>query len=84
MRCANPPCQVESSYLRSGSLYCIDEVLGPASVRRRFIWLCGTCAPRFVVETWRPPGQQLRPSFLLPAGAPSGEGKLADWIGSDI
>lgn len=69
MRCANPPCKVESSYLRSGSLYSIDEVVAHAGRRRRFIWLCSTCAPHFVVETWRPPGQQLRPSASLPAPA---------------
>ncbi len=63
MRCANPQCQAESDYLRSGRLQWIDEVLAYASVRQgRYIWLCSTCAPEFVVETWRPPGQQLRPS----------------------
>lgn len=62
MRCANAQCQIESDYLRSGSLYAIDEHSVNARGRQsRFIWLCSQCTPRFVVETWRPPGQQLRP-----------------------
>jgi len=62
MRCANSQCEIESDYLRSGSLYAIDEHSVNARGRRsRFIWLCSHCTPRFVVETWRPPGQQLRP-----------------------
>lgn len=63
MLCANPNCRHESHYLRDGSLYCVDdaEVEG-GHQHRRFIWLCKTCAPKFHVETWRPAGEQLRPS----------------------
>lgn len=28
--------------------------------RRRIIWLCPECSRHFTVESWRPPGQQLR------------------------
>lgn len=69
MRCANPKCQAESNYLRDGSLYWIDELLAGSTVpHRRFIWLCSQCSPGFVVETWRPPGQQLlrKPPALVP------------------
>lgn len=63
MRCANPQCQVESNYLRDGSLYWIDELIADSVVpQRRFIWLCSKCSSTFSVETWRPPGQQLRPA----------------------
>ena len=75
MRCANPKCHRESHYLRDGRLYSIDET-NPHTGRthRRFIWLCSTCAPSFVVETWRPPGEQLRPS---PAPLPAGHAEPA-------
>jgi hypothetical protein len=60
MRCANPQCQVESDYLRDGGLYAIDELIPHSKLRQsRFIWLCPRCSEDFVVETWRPAGQQL-------------------------
>ena len=72
MRCANPKCHRESHYLRDGRLYSIDET-NPHTGRsqRRFIWLCSTCAPSFVVETWRPPGEQLRSATSVPPASHS-------------
>jgi hypothetical protein len=64
MQCANPLCSAASKYFRSGSLHCIDCIEQDPSVdgeRRKVIWLCGECTMQFSVETWRPPGQQLRP-----------------------
>lgn len=62
MRCANPECRMESAYLRSGTLHWIEEQRVDAGEKRgRFIWLCSICAPKFVVQSWRPPGQQLQP-----------------------
>lgn len=67
MVCANPRCRRESDYLREGSVYCIDEIQQNTEMtRRRLIWLCGACAPNFVVETWRRPGEQLRSSITGP------------------
>jgi transposase-like protein len=65
MQCANPLCNVESMYFRSGSLHCIDcseenRTKGNGE-QRRLIWLCRECSTRLTVETWRPPGQQMRP-----------------------
>lgn len=69
MRCANPACQAEALYLRSGSIYCIDREVAmhdeqgkgpPARKQRQMIWLCRECSQRCIVETWRQPGQQLR------------------------
>jgi hypothetical protein len=81
MHCANPQCRVESAYLRSGGLYEIHE---DANGRVRFLWLCGRCASQFVVESWRPAGQQLRPTESLrdeghrkPCGSVSGEPVIA-------
>jgi len=60
MRCANPQCQVESNYLRDGGLFAIDDLRPDSNIpQRRFIWLCPRCSEDFVVETWRPAGQQL-------------------------
>lgn len=75
MRCANPLCKVESLYFRSGSLHWIDCVnAGAAHSRvehRRIIWLCGECSRHFLVETWRPAGQQLRPNGAAASGSRS-------------
>ena len=61
MRCANPECRIESAYLRGGTLHWIEEVESAMSGSRgRFIWLCNRCAPMFVVQNWRPPGERLR------------------------
>jgi hypothetical protein len=68
MRCANPACGAETLYLRSGKIYAVD-FLGRSGgagecqiIQRRVIWLCDACTEEFAVETWRPPGQQVRPS----------------------
>lgn len=34
-------------------------------ILRRVIWLCDACMESFAVDTWRPPGEQLRPSRRL-------------------
>jgi hypothetical protein len=61
MRCANPECRTESNYFRGGALGWIDDNLGEdAVVKGRFIWLCPACVQEFVIERWRPPGEQLR------------------------
>lgn len=74
MRCANPQCNAEALYLRSGSIYCVDrpgkhhsrlpeEAMGEEPMdagQRHIIWLCRKCSERCVVETWRPAGEQIR------------------------
>ena len=64
MRCGNPECKMESLYLRSGSLYYISvrgtTGTSPEDEHKSLIWLCSECSIHFVVETWRPAGQQLR------------------------
>lgn len=71
MWCANPECRLESSYLRSGCLYWIDEHPANGEVTKgRFIWLCRMCIAEFVVETWRPPGQQIQRRSSAHAGTP--------------
>jgi hypothetical protein len=64
MKCANPICGFEALYFRSGSLHYINfpDVVrdGLAAAPRKLIWLCRECTTLWSVETWRPPGQQLR------------------------
>jgi transposase-like protein len=64
MQCGNPECKTETLYLRSGSIYYISLRDTTGAFRdaehKRLIWLCSECSRHFVVETWRPAGQQLR------------------------
>lgn len=74
MRCANQTCSSESLYLRDGGLYWInpdrDEYWCPQEERtRKIVWLCRECSKHFVVETWRPPGEQIRSRESEGAGA---------------
>jgi hypothetical protein len=68
LKCVNPACSAETLYLRSGSLYAVDFLSGAGdagecqSIHRKFVWLCDACASHFAVETWRPPGEQVRRS----------------------
>ena len=72
MQCANPMCDAETLYFRSGSLHTIDYFgdaeVGNAEIKQRIIWLCGECSARFAVEVWRPPGQQLRSQLVGVSG----------------
>jgi hypothetical protein len=77
MTCANPSCGAQTLYLRSGAIFAVDfpGSCGDAGecqiIQRRVIWLCDACIPHFAVETWRPPGEQVRPSRrILKAGGP--------------
>ena len=68
MQCANPMCDAQSLYFRSGSLHTIDFFGGSEpeaqEIKQRIIWLCEECSRRFAVEVWRPPGQQLRSQLV--------------------
>ncbi len=65
MKCANPLCEHEELYFRSGTLHSIDcapaEYLANGHVvRQKVIWLCEECSGKFIVNTWRAPGEQLQ------------------------
>ncbi|RXS96558.1 hypothetical protein [Silvibacterium dinghuense] len=62
MHCANPSCQVEAKYFRSGSLHSVDCGQGgqKQEKRQRIVWLCPHCTREWTVESWRPAGEQLR------------------------
>ena len=70
MKCANQDCSAETLYFRSGKLYAADVLGASGSGERRLIWLCDVCAGKCSVETWRPPGEQVRLSGSLPARPP--------------
>ena len=81
MTCANPTCRAESLYLRGGGIFAIDVLDGSGNagecqiIQRRVIWLCDVCTGHFAVETWRPPGEQVRPSGRPHIGFPRGRGR---------
>jgi hypothetical protein len=68
MKCVNPLCGAETLCLRSGSIFAanfLGETRGAGEcqiIQRRVIWLCDACTEEFAVETWRPPGEPVRPS----------------------
>lgn len=64
MKCANPLCDREDRYFRSGTLHVIDcdpseQLLSGRPGCRRVVWLCERCSRDFRVQTWRPPGEQI-------------------------
>lgn len=72
MQCANRECSAQTLYLRSGGIFSVDVLDGSGHagecqiVQLRVIWLCDPCIGAFSIETWRPPGQQVRPSRNFP------------------
>jgi len=73
MRCINPACDRETSYLRDGSLYLLElEMLAESlfesetsgfpmrSLPQKFFWLCADCAGVFTATQWTPSGVRLR------------------------
>jgi hypothetical protein len=85
MTCANPECGAQALYLRSGGIYHVDFLGAPGNagegqiIRRRVIWLCDTCTRLLSVETWRPPGEQVRPSRSNVTGLPGLRGLSESW-----
>jgi len=64
MKCANPHCNREEKYFRSGTLHMIDcdpyeSLRNCEPVRQKVVWLCESCSQKYRVQTWRPPGEQI-------------------------
>jgi len=78
MRCARPGSGVETLDLRSGGIF--DFLDGPRNAgesqvaQRRVTWLCDARTRLLAVETWGPPGEQVRPSGSLRARLPRVQG----------
>jgi len=64
--CAIPGCKAWEKVLRSGNLYLVDVIENDPKTqvptnRKKFIWLCSSCAQTHTVQSWEAPGQQIRP-----------------------
>jgi len=76
MQRANPDRSTQTLSLRSGGIFAADFLDGSGRagecqiIQRRVIWLCDTGVGASSIETWRPPGQRLRPSRSFPVAFP--------------
>jgi hypothetical protein len=82
IRCANPLCGRRTLHLREGGVFLIDGTSSEKHsartlLSRRTIWLCRSCCRRVKVESWRPPGEQLR--SLGPHSSAPGDREVDDW-----
>lgn len=65
LNCAIPECSASQRTLDSGNLHLIDALIEAAGAgsdesRKKYIWLCSACSKAYVVQTWRPAGDQIR------------------------
>lgn len=60
LECVVAGCNANEKFLRSGSLYLMDVVAGDGRPRKKMVWLCADCSRRYMVETWRPAGEQIQ------------------------
>lgn len=74
--CAMSGCDAHEQTLRSGSLHLLDVPTAENRFVKRIVWLCPDCSRKYVVQTWRAPGQQIQlreakrsrlPASMLPA-----------------
>ncbi len=61
LECAIPGCCGREKFLRSGTLHLIDMVQEDGSTAKKMVWLCAKCTSLYTVQTWRAPGEQIRP-----------------------
>ena len=70
LECAIPNCGGRERSLCSGTLHLADIVRNDGSSVKKMIWLCAGCTRQYLVQTWRPAGEQIRlrtPSAFNPA-----------------
>lgn len=60
LECAIPACTCQETFLRSGSLQLVDRIEADGTIAQHMIWLCAACTAMYTVQTWRPPGEQIR------------------------
>ena len=60
LECAIPNCCAQERALRSGTLHLADVVRDDGRIAKKMIWLCAGCTLLYSVQTWRPPGEQIR------------------------
>ncbi len=75
LKCAIPGCEAEEKFLRSGTLQIVDTAK-EERMTKRMIWFCSACTPKYVVQCWRPSGEQVQPrieisEYVMPERMPS-------------
>lgn len=82
LRCAISGCKGQEKFLRSGSLQLLDVLTGDEQVVQRMVWFCAECTEKYVVQSWRPAGEQIRDRKAVSSGTtetlPSGMLPAAD------
>ncbi len=58
--CAIPGCREQESHLRSGSLQLLDVRIRGNRAVKKLVWFCAGCTGKYVVQGWRPAGEQIR------------------------
>lgn len=75
--CAIAGCKAQELTLRSGTLHLLDVPTNDNRIVKRVVWLCSDCSDKYVVQTWRPVGQQIRlrefehPSIVMDSPLPA-------------
>jgi hypothetical protein len=75
LKCAIPGCEAQEKSLQSGTLQIVDTAK-EERMTKRMIWFCSACTPKYVVQSWRPSGEQVQPrreisEFMMPEEMPS-------------
>lgn len=60
LECVIPGCDVHERLLRSGTLHLLDVVTADQRVVRKMVWMCAGCTKKYVVQIWRPAGEQIQ------------------------
>lgn len=60
LKCAISGCKAQQKFLRSGSLQLLDVLTSDRQMVKRMVWFCAECTEKYVVQSWRPAGEQIR------------------------
>jgi hypothetical protein len=66
LECALPKCGAREKFLRSGTLHLVDTLRPDGTFATKIVWLCAGCSLQYTVQTWRAPGEQIRPRDRRP------------------
>lgn len=66
LECAIPQCEGREKFLRSGTLHLVDCKGSDGAIGKKMVWLCALCTQQYIVQTWRPAGEQIRPRLNIP------------------
>lgn len=82
LECAVSGCGAQEKFLRSGTLHLLDIPRDDKTVVKRMVWLCDSCSRKYMVQTWRKPGEQIcqrrpGPMFIVEDHGPAASTALA-------